>query len=162
MGGIRVASGFSNVVDIVPNSKEYWLKSYLVPTRNMTVTVRSDVHRETRDQGNFRPIVNSFGIARVIPVIGPSYGREGVLTVIFHEKQEQHEERYRQFHDMWESGDILLYQLPNGEQFPITFGASFDTPGWLLTDDRVRYREVSVEYFEVTPPEILPPLVVIG
>ncbi len=162
LGGIRVASGFSNEVDIVPNSKEYWLKSYLVPTRNMVVTVRADEHRETRDQGNFRPIVNSFGVARVIPVIGPAYGREGTLTVIFHEKMAQHEERFRQFHDMWESGDILLYQLPNGEQFPISFGGTFETTGWLLTDDRVRYREVSLEYFEVHPPEILPPLVVIG
>lgn len=159
MGAIRVASGFSNTVDVYPISQFFWLKDVLTPTRNMTIVLADDKHKTTRDQGFFRPIVADGEEARVIPVTGPVYGREGTFHLHFLEKD--HPERWDAFNLLWRAGGTLLYQLPNGEQYYIRLGKDLQVSDWIMRDDQVRYRRVEIDYVEVQKPPIVTPQIIV-
>lgn len=159
MGVIRVASGFSNTVSVTPESEFFWFKDVLVPVRNRVVPLVYDDHKMTRDQGFFRPIVAEGVEARVIPVTGPVYGREGTFQFIFTELDP--ETWWDDFHNLWKAGTTILYQLTNAEQYYVRLGKELKVSEWLMREDEVRYRRVEVDYVEVEKPAIEMTLVIV-
>jgi hypothetical protein len=140
---------------VVPDSDRFWLKDLLIPDRNMTVTIEYDDFSITRDQGVFRPITASDVEGRHIVVNGPSWGREGELTIVFTERDMA--DGWPKFQELYRGGNTLLYQLWNGEQYYIAFGDEISTDRWLISDDGYRIRRVKVKYYEVKRPDVIKP-----
>lgn len=152
LGSLRVASGFSNIVQVMPQTDDFWFKSISSPSQSMIAPVKYDDYKLTRDQGFFRPIVADEAEAFVIPVTGPVYGREGSLHLVVTERDP--EWWWDVLEGLWRDGNTILYQLPNAEQYYIQFGKDWKISDWLLDKRQVRYRFVDVDYVEVKKPPI--------
>lgn len=150
LGSLRVASGFSNIVQVMPQSDDFWFKDMTIPSNSMVVPIKYDDYKLTRDQGLFRPIVAEGTDAYVIPINGPVYGREGTFTIVVTERDPDW--WWDQLEGLWRNGNTILYQLPNAEQYYIQFGKDWKISDWLIDKQQVRYRFVDVDYVEVQKP----------
>lgn len=157
LGSIKVASMFSATASAVPASRECWLKDPLAPTLNAVLPVAAggDQPRRVRDQGVFKPLTAVGGTARAIAVLGPRYGREGTLKLVFDGADGAD---WAAFNALYDTRRTLLYQIPDGEQFYIALGAEVAW-SWDLDLDppsggqpRVYYRIATVGYDEVAAP----------
>lgn len=147
---IKVASGFSNVVDVVPTSEEIWAKDPIAPVLNTTLWVVDDDQEEPRSYGEFTPLVAEGKKAFKIPVIGPQYGVENPsMHLAF--RGEDDVSGWDAFRRIYESGRPLLMQFPTGEQHYISFRDNIKCKRQ-MHKGRITYRLAEVGYVEVEKP----------
>jgi hypothetical protein len=146
---IKVASGYSNEVSIVPRVLVFWLKDPLAPDLNMVLPVLSDEPGRPRSVGVFTPLVADGLEARKITVTGPRYGVEGTMGLVFVGSDVT--SGWDAFNTIVQSGRVLLWQKPTGEQHYISFLGDL-TWEWDFRDDEMRYRIAKISYVEVIKP----------
>lgn len=145
---------FSNVVSVVPEITEFWLKDPLAPGMNAVLPIRAqgnDQPKRPRARGVFEPLVAEGYEARKVVVLGPQYGVEGTLALVFTERFQP--TLWEKFNALYDTGRTLLLQYPTGEQHYISLGGDLAWT-WDLDVTNVRYRFASVSYTEVTKPPI--------
>lgn len=159
LGSVKVASMYSNTVDVTPRSFSFWLKDPLSPSLNMVLPLGNDEFAQPRSEGVFKPLVADDREARAVVVSGPIYGREGSWELLFpaktrHVRWDDGQTAWEKFAAIRRSGRVLLWQLPTGEQHYVALTGELPTT-WRPRprDDEAQWRRASIGYIEVDPPK---------
>lgn len=150
LGSVKVASLYSNLVDVVPASFRFWLKDPVAPSLNMPLPLENDEYSQPRSEGTFRPLVAEGRTATAIVVTGPLGGREGQWSLIFTPKLGG-QTTWDKFAAIRLSGRVLLWQLPTGEQYYVKLVGELPTR-WDVRWDQARWRRAEIGYVETDPP----------
>lgn len=149
LGSVKVGSDFSVVASATPRSSRFWLKDPLAPTLNMVLPLGNDEFAAPRSEGVFKPLVADGRAARAVVVSGPVYGREGSWELLF--PGQQGGTAWAAFAAIRESGRVLLWQLPTGDQYYVSLTGDLSTT-WGLRGPVTRWRRAKIDYTEVVAP----------
>jgi hypothetical protein len=156
------ASAFSNTIDVTPVRRGFFLVDLLNPLLNckLPVAYLGDQVTRRRSEGTFDVIAQPPAGQTWVPqvkVMGPYYGRNGTLSLVFDES------RSATLYDAFEAIDgtrtVLLF-LPTGKQHYISFGpgavGSDKSYTWDLdiANAKIKYQLMTVSYTELATPPI--------
>lgn len=147
---IKVSSGFSNTVDILPRTYDIWLKDPLSPGLNMIVPMHSVKVKQPGIQGIFSPLTadNSNQQYKIVTT-GPRYGVEGVWEFAF--VGGESESGWEQFDALCAPGRTLFIQYPTGKQHFIAMGRDLEWEFDIRRDENI-YNIATISYTEVREP----------
>lgn len=154
VGDSRYPSDFSPTVQVICETTEFWLKDPLAPGMNSPLPVRAqgnDQPTQPRSVGVFEPLVAEGREARKVVVVGPLWGVEGRMNLVFTERYQPG--LWERFQTLYGTGRTLLRQDPTGEQHYIRLGGDLAWV-WDLDETNVRYRFATVSYTEVVRPPL--------
>jgi hypothetical protein len=157
------ASTFSNTIDVTPNRLGFHLVNVFNSLLNcqLPVAYLGDQVIKRRSEGTFDVIANppaGQNHVNQVKVMGPYFGRNGTLTLVFDEGR--FAGAFSAFEAIDEQNQILLIQYPTGKQHYISFGpgaiGSDASYTWDLhpSGTKTKYRIMEISYTEVDAPAI--------